>query len=205
MIILVNPYAVSVYIKPNIMKPFPFGKAVVAGLIVGTLDILAAFIQYYISTQKNPLVVLKFIASGVFGKEAFSGGDVMLFWGLLFHFTIATCFAIFFFWLVNQVPLLLRHRHICVVRYAIFGVTIGKYTQRPAQPSKGADRRRNPRWLYWDPACFSGQAWGSKERRHRYYYLTAFTHLKPEKALAAIGILIVRIGITLAVIAGKKA
>jgi hypothetical protein len=66
-----------------------FSKILKAGLIVGTLDILAAFIQYAIKTGKNPTVVLKFIASGVFGKEAFNGGTMMNVYGLIFHFVIA--------------------------------------------------------------------------------------------------------------------
>ncbi len=65
-----------------------------AGFIVGTLDILAAFINYYINTGKSPEPVLKFIASGVFGKSAFTIGNEMLAWGLLFHYGIAFIFTI---------------------------------------------------------------------------------------------------------------
>ncbi len=47
-----------------------------AGLIVGTLDILSAFIYYFIKTgDKNVFVVLRAVASGLFGKAAFSGGN----------------------------------------------------------------------------------------------------------------------------------
>lgn len=43
-------------------------RAVVrAGLIIGTLDILAAFLQFYLTTYNNPVVVLHYIAGGVFG------------------------------------------------------------------------------------------------------------------------------------------
>ena len=93
------------------MKPFPFGKAVRAGLIVGTLDILAAFIQYYINTQKNPLIVLKFIASGVFGNAAFKGGYGMMLMGLLFHFIIAFACAAVFFILYPKLKFL-RYSHV---------------------------------------------------------------------------------------------
>ena len=102
------------------MKPFSFGKALRAGLIVGMLDILAAFIQYYISTQKNPLIVLKFIASGVFGKEAFSAGNMMLVWGLLFHLFIATCFSILFFWIAAQLPSILKYKLLTGLLYGVF-------------------------------------------------------------------------------------
>ncbi|HVE60655.1 MAG TPA: hypothetical protein VNA26_02470, partial [Chitinophagaceae bacterium] len=69
-----------------------------AGLLVGTLDILAAFLDYYISTNKNPLNVFTFIASGVFGKKAFTGGSSMIILGAVFHFIIALAFTLFFFY-----------------------------------------------------------------------------------------------------------
>lgn len=53
------------------------------GLLVGTLDISAAIINYTLSYQKNPVRVFQFIASGVFGKEAFSGNSSMIFYGII--------------------------------------------------------------------------------------------------------------------------
>jgi DNA segregation ATPase FtsK/SpoIIIE-like protein len=71
-----------------------------AGLIVGTLDILSAFLYYFIRTgDKNVFIVLKAVAGGLFGKKAFSGGNEMLIAGLILHFIIAFAFTIFFFWL----------------------------------------------------------------------------------------------------------
>ena len=63
-------------------------EALKAGLIAGLLDISAAFIQYYSRTGRNPLAVLKFIASGVFGKAALTGGTEMILLGLVFHYII---------------------------------------------------------------------------------------------------------------------
>jgi hypothetical protein len=66
--------------------------------IVGTLDILAAFINGYLRSDIMPAVILKFIASGVFGKAAFEGGYEMMAMGLVFHFLIAfACTAVFYF------------------------------------------------------------------------------------------------------------
>lgn len=74
-----------------------------AGLLAGLLDILAAFVSFYIKTGKNPVIILKFIASGVFGNAAFSGGPEMAVLGLLFHFMIALVFAAIFFILVARI------------------------------------------------------------------------------------------------------
>ncbi|MBL0154050.1 MAG: hypothetical protein IPP93_11375 [Chitinophagaceae bacterium] len=93
------------------------GKAIrtvlLGWLIAGTLDICAACTQYFINTGKGPQNVLRFVASGYFGKEALSGGWEMAAWGLLFHFIIAFVITLVFFliypWLkkwIGNIPLM---------------------------------------------------------------------------------------------------
>lgn len=66
-------------------------------LIAGILDITAACLQAYLVKKTMPSIILKFIASGVYGKAAFEGGYNMMALGLFFHFLIVfTCTAIFF-------------------------------------------------------------------------------------------------------------
>ena len=91
-----------------------------AGLLVGSLDILAAFIDYYLATGRGPAGVLKFIASGVFGMEAFSGGTSMILLGLLFHFIIAFAFTVFYYWLYSRVKFVAQQPFMFAVLYAIF-------------------------------------------------------------------------------------
>ena len=67
-------------------------------LLAGTLDITAACTNAWLSSKTTPDVVLKYIASGVFGKPAFSGGYGMMAWGLFFHFIIAFACTACFFW-----------------------------------------------------------------------------------------------------------
>src|SRR4051812_34509050 len=59
------------------------------GLLAGTLDICAAFLSAYIQRGTPPEMILRGIASAVFGKEAMTGGPIMIFYGLIFHFIIA--------------------------------------------------------------------------------------------------------------------
>lgn len=92
-------------ITANYNKISAFKTILFAWLLVGSLDILSAFIDYYLRTGKGPSGVLKFIASGVFGKEAF-GNDSMIWIGLLFHFTIALLFTILFFLLYPRLKFL---------------------------------------------------------------------------------------------------
>lgn len=68
-----------------------------AALLAGTLDIAAACVHAYLRTGTPPARVLRYVASGVFGPEAFRAGNEMLFWGLLFHYIIAFACALSFF------------------------------------------------------------------------------------------------------------
>ncbi len=70
---------INANMNPGKMRPLKL--ILLSGLLVGTLDILAAFVDYYIATGKNPLIILKFIASGVFRKTALTGNGGMYAWG----------------------------------------------------------------------------------------------------------------------------
>jgi hypothetical protein len=90
------------------------------GLLAGTLDILAACTDYYIATEKNPVAVLRFIASGVLGKDAFTGGTGAAVFGLALHYLIAFIFTIFFFLVYPKIKLLSKNRIITAIVYGIF-------------------------------------------------------------------------------------
>lgn len=69
-----------------------------ATALAGSLDISAAFIQAYLVKGTTPDIILKYIASGLFGKDAFAGGFGYMLAGLLIHFLIAfACSATYFF------------------------------------------------------------------------------------------------------------
>jgi hypothetical protein len=95
-------------------------NTVAAGLLVGTLDITAACIQFYLKTGKGPEPVLRYISSGAFGQDAFAGGNSMIFWGLFFHYLIAMSFTFFFFWLAKSFPVILKIKMLTAVLYGIF-------------------------------------------------------------------------------------
>jgi hypothetical protein len=93
-------------------------RNLLAGLLVGTLDITGASIQTYIKTGRGPGTVLRYVASGFFGKEAMTGDGSILFWGLLFHFMIALTYTFLFFMMVRLIPALLKQRVLLAVVYA---------------------------------------------------------------------------------------
>jgi uncharacterized membrane protein YagU involved in acid resistance len=96
-----------------------FSTIAKAGLVAGLLDITAAFINYRISTGKNPVRVLEFIASGVFGKSAFAGDATMALLGFVFHMTIALIFAVLFFLLCCKISWLYKDRWTAGIVYGI--------------------------------------------------------------------------------------
>ncbi len=99
-------------------------KTIKAAILVGTLDIVAASIQFYLKTNKGPAPIFKFIASGIFGKKAFTSGNIMILFGLLFHFFIAFIFTVFFFWISDKIPAILKLKLVTGILYGVFIWTI---------------------------------------------------------------------------------
>ena len=97
----------------------PHGIILFAGLLTGTLDILAAIIQTYLYGGK-PVKMFQYIASGVFGEDSFTGGVTHALYGLVFHYLIAFVWAILFFLLYPRVNLLKQNRLLTGVGYGVF-------------------------------------------------------------------------------------
>jgi hypothetical protein len=74
-----------------------------AGLIAGTLDITAAFLHFMLKGGKNPVVILQYIASGLFGRELANSQRIMPLLGLLLHYFIALTFALFYFFVAHKI------------------------------------------------------------------------------------------------------
>jgi magnesium-transporting ATPase (P-type) len=92
-------------------------KIIITGFLVGTLDILGAVIVY----QAAPDRLFRAIASGAFGAgAAFSGGTIMIFWGVLFHFIIAFAWTILFFLVYPMFPSLWKNKYITGALYGVF-------------------------------------------------------------------------------------
>lgn len=92
-----------------------------ATLVAGTLDILAAILLYSVIMGKTtPARILMSIASGIFGKAAFSGGTAMVITGLLLHFLIALIFAAFYYLIAPRLSFLRRNKLASGILYGIF-------------------------------------------------------------------------------------
>ena len=66
-----------------------FDAIVYGGLIAGILDAADGVVAYYLAQAFNPIQVLQFIASGLYGAAAFQKGLGAALVGLIAHFFIA--------------------------------------------------------------------------------------------------------------------
>ena len=100
-------------------KPGLISAIISAGIVAGTLDITAAIIQTLINGG-NPLKMLQFVASGIFGETAFAGGMPYSFWGLLFHYMIAFGWTILFFKIYPKFTFLSKNVLATGIGYGLF-------------------------------------------------------------------------------------
>ncbi|WP_234733664.1 DUF1440 domain-containing protein [Tellurirhabdus bombi] len=87
-----------------------------AGFVAGTLDALAAVV---VLGKMKAIPVFKYIASGFFGREAFTGGIDMVGYGVLFHYLIALAFTLVYFFIFPYLPFLRKEKIASGLLYGI--------------------------------------------------------------------------------------
>ena len=87
----------------NAAKPI-----LVAGLVAGTLDLIAACASAWLRSGVSPVGVAQYIASGALGREAFNGGMKTVLLGVAFHFLIATTAAAVFYLASRKLDFLIQ-------------------------------------------------------------------------------------------------
>ena len=95
----------------------PLRTILLAGFIAGTLDITAAIV--FLGKMKAE-AVLRYVASGAFGKEAFTGDSKMIVFGLFFHFVIAFTITIIYFFIYPKLKFLHAHFLLSAILIGIF-------------------------------------------------------------------------------------
>jgi hypothetical protein len=87
-------------------------------LLAGTLDGIAALL---ISYKISPAIIFQFIASGWFGKAAFTGGTAMVICGIAFHYLIASFWSTLLFHLYPGFKRIVMNKYVIAV---LFGLII---------------------------------------------------------------------------------
>ena len=88
-------------------------------LLTGILQIASIVLKYLIENGRGPLSLFKYIASGVFGKEALDGGILMITWGLVIHFMIAFLCTVFLFLIYPGLSRWLKNKFLTGALYGI--------------------------------------------------------------------------------------
>jgi len=97
------------------------GAIFITGLIAGTLDLVTAIVVYAgILDKTTGIKILQSIASGIFKKEAYSGGSQMALYGVLLHYFIAFTFTWFYYTVYPYFSFLKKNTLVSGIVYGIF-------------------------------------------------------------------------------------
>lgn len=88
------------------------------GLIAGTLDITAAFINSALH-GRSPLWVLQLISSGLLGPKSYQGGFATAALGMGIHFLIATVACACYYAASRKISILSQHFIVCGLLYGV--------------------------------------------------------------------------------------
>ncbi len=101
-----------------------------AGLLAGSLDITAAFVEAGLE-GRSPVSLLQGIAGGLLGMSSFQGGLATAALGAFFHFLIATTAAAVFYLASRKLKFLVKH---AIPTGLLYGVAVYIFMYYP--PSK---------------------------------------------------------------------
>ncbi|MGC1241182.1 MAG: hypothetical protein WA874_06330 [Chryseosolibacter sp.] len=100
--------------KKNALK-----QLIVTACIVTVADGLAAVVMTYVMHDRPPVFVFQYIASGLLGLDAFSGGLTSAFLGLVIHFLISSTWTLVFFILNRPMSAIISSRLAIGILYGI--------------------------------------------------------------------------------------
>jgi hypothetical protein len=95
-----------------------------SGLLVGTLDMTAACINAHLSFGLSPDRVFKYIASGILGKSAFSGGIGVAALGVAMHYAVAYSWTTLFFMVYPKTNLIRQNKYLTGTFYGMLIWTV---------------------------------------------------------------------------------
>ena len=102
-------------------KPSALKTILLAWLTAGCLDLLGAITVYSLIMQRvTTMRLLQGIARGALGNSAYEGGIATALAGIGFHFIIAFCFTVFYFFIFPYISFLKKQRIISGLLYGIF-------------------------------------------------------------------------------------
>jgi hypothetical protein len=116
-------------------------RAIVSGgLVIGVLDLLDAFVFFWLRSGAGPMGILYSIAAGAVGRDAArTGGARTAALGLVLHFLIAFIIASIYIVASRFVPVLRRRWIICGIAYGVVAYFVMTFVVVPLS-NAGAGR-----------------------------------------------------------------
>jgi len=116
-------------VRPAALSP---ARAILYGtLVVGTLDIVDAFVFFGLRSGTPPARILQSIASGWLGRAAYTGGAGAAALGAITHYFIAFGIVVTYFVASRRVAVLTRHPIACGI---VYGVLVYLFMNRVVIP-----------------------------------------------------------------------
>src|ERR1051325_2822946 len=105
----------------NSTTKFLIKTLLLAWLLVGTLDITSATIHFLSMGGTNPVNILVYISSAIYGPEAKEiGPPSMAILGMCLHYLIAFIWTVIFFILYPRIPVMSKNRVLTGILYGYF-------------------------------------------------------------------------------------
>lgn len=101
------------------------------GLIAGAMDITAAILTYKVRNNVPPIRILQSVASGLIGKDAFTGGARTAAMGLFLHFVIAFGATTVFYLASRKMSWLIQN---AVIAGILYGMIVQQFMQQVVLP-----------------------------------------------------------------------
>jgi hypothetical protein len=133
------------------MKPV-IKTVLLTGLLVGTTDIIAAYISTWIRSGAFPAKLLHYIAGGLLGLEtSMAGGVAIALLGLGIHYFIAMTWTVLYFVAAPRIRLTSLNPYIVGFCYAVFVASMMNYVVLPltALPSTAPSFKLVPSLIGW--------------------------------------------------------
>ncbi len=102
-----------------------------ATIIAGVLDATAGVVVYWIFKGLNPLQVLQYIASGIFGPSVINSSFIYVVIGLLLHFIIAFAFTFAYYLAFPFIKSFAKNTYVNGLLYGAFIWLIMNYLVLP--------------------------------------------------------------------------
>ena len=121
------------------------GPVFLGGIVAGALDIVYAWVFWWLERDVPPTRILQSVAAGLLGKDSFSGGAASAALGLFLQFFIAVSMALVYYAVARRWALLRERPVPCGLGYGLLCYIVMNYVVVPL--SAAGPGSKDPLWI----------------------------------------------------------